>query len=86
MKLFAKHEVRHIGFCCDDRADVCGRQIAGIYVECDFDDATAIVQQEEFGTVDMFCEPLETVWKGDGTVKLIWTYSLDEKSRADQPH
>jgi hypothetical protein len=76
MKLLAKHEIEHIGFCCDDRADICGRQISKIYVECDFDERVATVQQERFGGGDVFCEPFETIWKNDGSVKRIWKYSI----------
>mgnify|MGYP006914276824 FL=1 len=72
MNLLAKHEIEHIAFCCDDRADICGRQIAGIYVEFDFDDGTAIVQQEKFGGGDVFSEPLEMIWKNNGSVRRIW--------------
>jgi hypothetical protein len=76
MSLLAKHEIEHIAFCCDDGADVCGRRISKIYVECDFDERVATVQQERFGGGDVFCEPLETVWKNDGSVKRIWKYSI----------
>lgn len=80
MNLLAKHEIEYIASCCDDRADVCGRQIAGIYVECDFCEGVAVFRQEKFDGGNVFCEPKDEIYYYNGNVKRIWSFPLNEKS------
>lgn len=77
MNILAKHEIDHIRFCCDDEADICGRNIAGLYVECDFDKGEAVATQKKFGggNKDILCRPTDTVWQNDGNAKRNWLFS-----------
>lgn len=77
MNLLAKHEIEHIAFCCDD--NLSGWYIGRFYVEIDFDNQEVVVTRKKFGEGDLFCPPMEKIHYGDGNVKLIWVFFLDEK-------